>query len=250
MSLSGEQILLRVYLQSADRAPHTPTYERLVKAARAQGTAGCTVLKGIAGMIGDQFLHPKSWSIVQHAPVILEIVDTSQKIQRFIELNGHDLPENAFCTLERAYVTMYRHRATEKPNDFHLAAMLASPLSTIPHLQSGEVMTIKENGILLRVFAGSFDAIAGVPLHERIVQKSREFGLTGAVVLRGTEGFGAHSVVHKQGILDMSTDLPTVTEIIGTEAQIRHLLPYLEEVVKEGMITLEYVNIINHRMTK
>jgi uncharacterized protein len=66
-------------------------------------------------------------------------------------------------------------------------------------------------------------------------------------VLRGTEGFGAHSVVHSTSLLEMSTDLPIVIEIVDTEEQIRKLLPHLEEMVQEGMITMEYVMIILYR---
>jgi PII-like signaling protein len=71
--------------------------------------------------------------------------------------------------------------------------------------------------------------------------------LAGATVLRGTEGFGANSVVHRTSLLEMSTDLPIVIEIVDTEDQIKRLLPHLEEMVQEGMITMEYVVIILYR---
>ena len=85
------------------------------------------------------------------------------------------------------------------------------------------------------------------PLYEAIVARTRELGLAGATVLRGTEGFGANSVVHKARLLEMSSDLPIVIEIVDTEANVRTLLPHLEMMVAEGMITMEFVTILVYR---
>ncbi|HZK82086.1 MAG TPA: DUF190 domain-containing protein, partial [Humisphaera sp.] len=118
---------------------------------------------------------------------------------------------------------------------------------TLPHIQPRTRMTINDNGVLLRVFIGESDQFQGKPLHEVIVKKVRELGLAGATVLRGTEGFGANSVVHKAALLEMSTDLPIVIEIVDVEEKIKLLLPYLEKMVEEGMITMEYVTILMYR---
>ena len=68
MSLVGEQVLLRIYLQSADRAPHAPTYERIIKVARNEKLAGATVIRGILG-VGNRGIIPASnWSVVEHVP--------------------------------------------------------------------------------------------------------------------------------------------------------------------------------------
>jgi hypothetical protein len=84
-------------------------------------------------------------------------------------------------------------------------------------------------------------------LYEAVVHKVRELGLAGATVLRGTEGFGANSVVHRAGLLEMSTDLPVVIEVVDTEDKVRLLLPHLETMVEEGMVTMEYVVILMYR---
>ena len=108
-------------------------------------------------------------------------------------------------------------------------------------------MRIQENGVLLRVFIGESDRHEGKPLYEAIVQKTRELGLAGATVLRGTEGFGASSIVHKSALLEMSTDLPVVIEIVDEEEKVKTLLPWLEGMVKEGMVTMEYVVVLVYR---
>ena len=249
MDLVGEKVLLRAYLQAADRAPHTPTYERIVAAARTQKLAGATVIRGILGTGYHGILKQSRWSIVEHVPVIVEIVDSADQIARFIQGPLDQIMIGGLLTLERAAVMMYRSGAAasfSKSPALQIATAM-QPLSTVPRIQGGAHMTIQENGVLLRVFIGESDRFQGKPLFEAIVQMVRELGLAGATVLRGSEGFGAHSVVHKSTLLEMSTDLPIVIEIVDTKEKIELLLPHLDQLVTEGMVTMEYVQILMYR---
>ena len=81
-------------------------------------------------------------------------------------------------------------------------------------------MVLPKEGSLLRIFIGESDKHEGMPLYEWIVRKAREQGLAGATVLRGIEGFGAHSRVHTAKILRLSTDLPIVVEIVDSLEKI------------------------------
>jgi hypothetical protein len=108
-------------------------------------------------------------------------------------------------------------------------------------------MKVEGEGQLLRIFIGESDRWEGRPLYEAIVRRARETGLAGATVLRGMEGFGAHSRVHTARILRLSTDLPIVVEIVDRPERIEAFLPLLDEMVAEGMITLEKVRIIAYR---
>ena len=81
-------------------------------------------------------------------------------------------------------------------------------------------MILPKDGKLLRIFIGESDKYEGHPLHEWIVRRAREHGLAGATVLRGLEGFGAHSRLHTAKVLRLSTDLPIVIEIVDTEEKI------------------------------
>lgn len=106
---------------------------------------------------------------------------------------------------------------------------------------------IEGEGQLLRIFIGESDRWQGVPLYEAIVRRAREEGLAGATVLRGMEGFGAHSRIHTSKILRLSEDLPIVVEIADRPERIEAFLPLLDEMVQEGMMTLEKVRIIAYR---
>jgi PII-like signaling protein len=107
-------------------------------------------------------------------------------------------------------------------------------------------MKLPETGVLLRILIGETDRLNGKPLFEEIVLKSREMNLAGATVLRGIMGFGASSRIHSSKILRLSEDMPIIIEIVDTEEKINSFIPFIEENVKEGMVTLEKVNIIKY----
>ena len=101
--------------------------------------------------------------------------------------------------------------------------------------------------MLLRIFIGETDAYKGKPLYEQIVLKARELHLAGATVLRGIMGFGAHSRMHTAKLLRLSEDLPIVVEMVDVEENLNKILPYLDETVQEGLMTLEKVKVIKYR---
>jgi PII-like signaling protein len=108
-------------------------------------------------------------------------------------------------------------------------------------------MVLPEEGHLLRIFIGENDKHEGLPLYEWIVRKAREAGIAGATVLRGLQGFGAHSRVHTAKILRLSTDLPIVVEIVDTREKIEQFLPVIDAAIPEGLATLEKVQIRFYR---
>ncbi len=108
-------------------------------------------------------------------------------------------------------------------------------------------MILPKDGKLLRIFIGENDKYEGLPLYEWIVRKARESGLAGATVLRGLEGFGAHSRLHTAKILRMSSDLPIVVEIVDTRDKIEAFLPVIDGAIREGLATLEKVEVRFYR---
>ncbi|HEX9890559.1 MAG TPA: DUF190 domain-containing protein [Actinomycetota bacterium] len=108
-------------------------------------------------------------------------------------------------------------------------------------------MKVEGEGKLLRIFVGESDSWHGKPLYQAIVERVRKEGLAGATVLRGIEGFGADSRLHTARILRLSEDLPVVIEIVDSDERIRPIIPILDEMVSEGMVTLEKVEIIAYR---
>lgn len=108
-------------------------------------------------------------------------------------------------------------------------------------------MKLPSEADLLRIFIGESDKVGGRPLYEVIVELARKKGLAGATVLKGCLGFGANSRIHTTKILRLSEDLPMVIEIIDKPERIQELLPELDAMIQEGLVTLEKVQVIAYR---
>jgi PII-like signaling protein len=108
-------------------------------------------------------------------------------------------------------------------------------------------MRLEGEGKLLRVFIGESDTWDGGPLFQAIVRRVREEGMAGATVIRAVEGFGASSHLHSSSILRLSEDLPLVIEIVDTDDRIERIMPILDEMVSDGMVTVEDVHVISYR---
>ncbi len=107
-------------------------------------------------------------------------------------------------------------------------------------------MELFEEGVLLRIFIGEQDSYGGRPLHQQIVKKAKELDMAGATVIRGVMGFGARSRLHTSKLLRLSQDMPLIIEIVDSAAYIKKLLPYLDEMMTEGLVTIEKMQVIKY----
>jgi PII-like signaling protein len=111
-------------------------------------------------------------------------------------------------------------------------------------------MNIPEEGYLLRVFIGESDKVGHRPLYEEIVLKARVAGLAGATVLRGVMGFGKNSILHTAKILRLSEDLPMVVEIVDSLEKVEAFVPTLDEMIKDGLVTIEKIRVIQYKSSR
>jgi uncharacterized protein len=107
-------------------------------------------------------------------------------------------------------------------------------------------MTATAAGLRLTIFIGEDDQWHHKPLYHEIVRRAREAGLAGATVLHGCEGYGTSSLIHTTRLLSLSEDLPLIVIIVDTEERVRDFLPQLDDLVIEGMVTLDKVEVLRY----
>jgi PII-like signaling protein len=110
-------------------------------------------------------------------------------------------------------------------------------------------MRIEGPALRVRIYVGESDHHDGRPLYQAIVERLRERGVAGATVLRGIEGYGAHARLHTARILRLSEDLPIIIEAVDREDRLRPILPELDALVGDGLITLETIEVLAYRAT-
>ncbi|HXU44784.1 MAG TPA: DUF190 domain-containing protein [Thermoanaerobaculia bacterium] len=109
-------------------------------------------------------------------------------------------------------------------------------------------MRLESEGIRLRIYIREDDRFDGVPLYDAIVERARLFGLAGATVVRGLEGFGVRNRIHGVHSASVAQDLPVTVEIVDQRVKIDAFLPSLDEMVAEGLVTKEAVEVILYRL--
>ena len=100
---------------------------------------------------------------------------------------------------------------------------------------------------LLKIYIGESDKWHGKPLSTALVERLRAEGLAGATVTRAVEGFGANSRIHSAHILRLSEDLPLVVEVVDKADRIDQILPVVDEMVGDGLVTLMDVDVVHYR---
>lgn len=111
-------------------------------------------------------------------------------------------------------------------------------------------MKVQSEAVLLRIHIGEADKFEGKPLYKKILSILRENKIAGATVIRGIAGFGKSTVLHTASILDISEDLPIIIEVVDREENINTVLPKIDELIEDGLITMEKVKVIKYVSSK
>jgi len=107
--------------------------------------------------------------------------------------------------------------------------------------------TLDGEQVLVRVFIGESDRWHHQPLSAALVERLRREGFAGATVLHGVAGFGARSVLHTTQLLRLSEDLPVIIEIVESSDRIEALTTILDEMIDDGLVTMEKVRVLKYQ---
>jgi uncharacterized protein len=247
VKLEGEQTLLRVFIRNTLKFSWwTTAADALLQRAIRRGLIGETTLVGFLGLDSSgKVVEPSRWSLVETRPLVLEFFDSPKVIGEFLPDIIEVIPAG-LATLERAHVLAYRRRAVEASRfASHLGIPgRPEPATYLPSPEEFPIMRNAVDGQLLRIFMDDTDAFGGKPLYRAVIDKAHDLGLTNALVLRAPMGFGTHRRVHSDRFPDYVTDLPILVEIVGTAEEVARLLPFLDESVPEGLITIEGLKML------
>jgi uncharacterized protein len=104
-------------------------------------------------------------------------------------------------------------------------------------------LSTMQTATLMRIFVDEEERYQKKPLFMAIIDELCSRGFDGATVLKGIEGFGAHQIIHSMRPIDVATSLPVLIEVAETEEKIRDVIPKLREMIPEGLITLERIQM-------
>jgi uncharacterized protein len=107
-------------------------------------------------------------------------------------------------------------------------------------------MELTGHGLRLTILLGDDDRWHHTPLHHEIVTRARSAGLAGATVLHGCEGYGASSFVHTDRFLDTADSLPIAVVIVDSEERLRAFLRELDELITDGVVVLDEVEVLRY----
>ena len=155
-------------------------------------------------------------------------------------LARRDVDELIVCTLPPG---LSRWLGTDLVGRLHRAVGLPITHIVAP---AGMPERVTAQAVRVSIYIGESDRHGHTPLHSEIVQRARAAGLAGATVLHGVEGFGASSVIHTSRLLTMSEDLPVVIVIVDTAEHIDRFLPQLDDLITQGLVVRETVDIIKY----
>jgi uncharacterized protein len=100
---------------------------------------------------------------------------------------------------------------------------------------------------LVRILLGESDRWHHVPLARALLERLRREGFAGATVIHGVAGFGASSIIHTASLVELSSDLPVLIEVVDDKPHVDRLLTILDEMITGGaLVTVEHVRVVKY----
>jgi PII-like signaling protein len=244
VNLPPDAILLRVYLNASDRLHGKAIYQSVVETARAIHLAGASVfLVDFSYGAHRQLRDAKSDYLSVHIPVVVEIVDSAERVGTMIETLDAMVSEGLVVSRP---VRVVRYAGRSHPGPEPERPRHETTTATITAKGGATTMRIEGDAQRVTVYVGSSDTWHGRNLVTAIVEKCREMGIAGATATVGVMGFGKTSRIHRAHLLGLSEDMPERIEIVDRPEQIARVLPVLEEFVQGGLVVLEDVQVIRY----
>lgn len=231
MLAKGAAKKLVVYVSSAEHYEGQPVYKAIVRFLHEHGCAGATVTKAVGGYgASGKLRKPKLFSVFEDVPMRIEAVETEQKINALLPWI-YEMVESGLIEVQDTEVIKEAAEVVQEEN---------------AEKQLMKHQKLEGTAKMLRIHIGESDRWENEPLSDAIVKRLRMMDIAGATVYRGISGYGAEQRVHQSKWFSLSSDAPILITVIDTEEKIKSILPYLDEMVDDGLIALSDVEIIKY----
>ncbi|MBW9152013.1 DUF190 domain-containing protein [Clostridium estertheticum] len=105
---------------------------------------------------------------------------------------------------------------------------------------------LTENCKILKIYVSEDSRYKGHNLYHALVIKLKEIGMAGVTVTRGLESYGKSRAIHNMKILDLSSSLPIIIEVIDETSKIEMAIPIVNEMINEGLVITSDVNVVKY----
>lgn len=220
---------LVVYLSETDRHGLRPLWREVLDLLRKHGLAGATASKGLAGFGQSGKLHEDiDPDAMPDRPVTVEAIDEEAAIDRALPDLDVLVPRGLIAVHDVQVIKSLRHESKE---------------TAVTHKK----LTGKAK--MLRIHIGANDTWEGEPLFDALLKRFHQLDLAGATVYRGIEGYGATGRIHRRAVW-RSKDEPITVVIVDAAEKIEKALPYLDQMLRSGLVAMSDVDVIIYREEK
>ncbi|HWK10759.1 MAG TPA: DUF190 domain-containing protein [Vicinamibacterales bacterium] len=214
-----------VYVGEAVKHKHEPVYISVLNYLFYHGVSGATVLRGAAGFGADHQLQMARFVDTSlNLPIKIEFVDTPAKVDEILP-KLIEIVDNGLVTVDDTTIVK--------------ATGAAEAPALVPAALAGRAK-------LMRIFIGEGDKWRGKHLYDAVLESLRAHDIAGATIYRGICGYGAHSRIHKEKRMRLSSDLPITIAVVEEEEKLRRYLPVLEQMLDGGLVALSDVDVIKY----
>lgn len=214
-----------VYVGEAVKHKHEPVYISVLNYLFYHGVSGATVLRGAAGFGADHQLQMARFVDTSlNLPIKIEFVDTPAKVDEILP-KLIEIVDNGLVTVDDTTIVK--------------ATGAAEAPALVPAALAGRAK-------LMRIFIGERDKWRGKHLYDAVLESLRAHDIAGATIYRGICGYGAHSRIHKEKRMRLSSDLPITIAVVEEEEKLRRYLPVLEQMLDGGLVALSDVDVIKY----
>jgi PII-like signaling protein len=215
-----------IYVNEDTREHLSPLYESILDLLLHKGVSGATATRALAGFGAHRLVHtPKVEVLADHLPIRIEFIDTAEKVDQLLP-TLYDMVTDGVIEVQDTTIVKIANKGQH-----------AAEPQRVHQRQAGKAK-------MMRVYLGEADRWNGEPLYDAIVKRLRMLDIAGATVYRGILGYGAKGHTHKQGLLNLSRDLPIMISVIETEEKLTQAAEEVERMLGDGLIVISDVDIV------